>query len=421
MGLLSDGNVHSHINHLKALIERAKIEKFEKVRIHILLDGRDVPPTSALIYVDALEAFLDNLKSDDFDAAIASGGGRMVMTMDRYEADWGMVERGWKIQVMGDGPQYTTATDAINKLRQDHPGIIDQNLPGFVIASDGEAIGKILDGDAVIFFNFRGDRAIEISRAFTEENLATFDRRVFPKVTFAGMMQYDGDLKIPPRYLVEPPPIDKTMGEYLAANGVTQYAVSETQKFGHVTYFWNGNRSGKFDLATEVYEEIPSDKLPFDQQPQMKCREITDALISAIESGQYKYLRANFANGDMIGHTGNYEAAIRAMEAIDQQLSRLVPIVLARHGVLMITADHGNAEEMYQLDKNGQVMKSADGKFVAKTSHTLNPVPLILISENKDLKLNVKMPAAGLSNVAATVMNLLGYEAPEGYDGSLIE
>lgn len=423
IGLLSDGNVHSHINHLKALIRRAKDEQIARVRIHILLDGRDVPQTSALQYVDDLEGFLSELAEESFDVAIASGGGRMYMTMDRYEADWQMVERGWKIQVMGEGRQFGSARDAIEKLRQENEGVIDQNLPGFVIAQNGQPVGKIVDGDAVIFFNFRGDRAIEVSRAFTEESLSKFNREIFPKVTFAGMMQYDGDLKIPSRYLVEPPPIDRTMGEYLAANGISQYAVSETQKFGHVTYFWNGNRSGKFNEALETYEEIASDIVPFDQKPEMKCKEITDALIKAIQSGKYTYLRANFANGDMVGHTGKYEAAIKAMEEIDRQLARLVPVVLSAHGVLMITADHGNADEMYQIDKNGEVMKDASGNYLPKTSHTLNPVPFILISENpgQNYRLKTDFAEARLSNIAATVMNLLGLEKPEDYDPSLIE
>lgn len=423
MGLLSDGNVHSHIHHLMALIKQAKTEGISKVRIHILLDGRDVPQTSALQYVDELEKFLQEIRASDFDAMIASGGGRMFMTMDRYEADWQMVERGWKIQVAGEGKQFNSAKEAIEALRLETPGIIDQNLPGFVIAIDGQPVGKIVDGDGVIFFNFRGDRAIEVSRAFTEENLTTFNRGTLPKVTFAGMMQYDGDLKIPARYLVEPPPIDRTMGEYLAANGFAQYAVSETQKFGHVTYFWNGNRSGKFNQTLETYEEIPSDNVPFDQKPEMKCREITDALIAALESGKYAYLRANFANGDMVGHTGKYEAALKAMEEIDAQLTRLVPAVLAAKGVLMITADHGNADEMYQIDKNGQVMKDADGKYLPKTSHTLNPVPFILVSGNptENFKLKTNLTDARLSDIAATVINLLGFEKPDDYDPSLIE
>ena len=234
IGLFSDGNVHSHIDHLKAMLVRAKMEGVRRVRIHILLDGRDVGETSALDYVDPFEAFLSSLRSPDFDAAIASGGGRMNITMDRYEADWTMVQRGWAIHVRGEGRQFASAREAIETYRSEAQ-VIDQDLPGFVIARDGKAAGPIVDGDAVVFFNFRGDRAIEISRAFTEEKLTPFDRGPLPKVTYAGMMQYDGDTKMPARFLVEPPAIDRTLGEYLAMNGITQYAISETQKYGHVT------------------------------------------------------------------------------------------------------------------------------------------------------------------------------------------
>ncbi len=422
LGLFSDGNVHSHIDHLKAMLEQAKKEGVSRVRLHILLDGRDVGETSALEYVDPFEAYLDELRSAEFDAAIASGGGRMTITMDRYEAHWAMVERGWDIHVRGEGRQFASAHEAIETYRNES-NVIDQDLPGFVIAKDGQALGPIVDGDAVVFFNFRGDRAIEISRAFTEENFTAFHRGPLPKVTYAGMMQYDGDTKMPARFLVEPPAIDRTMGEYLAKNGIPQYAISETQKYGHVTYFWNGNRSGKFDDALETYVEIPSDVVPFEQRPWMKCAEITDALIDAIRSGTYRYLRVNYANGDMVGHTGNFEAAVTAMQGLDLQLARLIPVILEMSGTVIVTADHGNADEMYELDKKGNVTRNAEGRTKAKTSHTLNPVPFVLISGEADpaYKLRQDLAAAGLSNIAATVLNLLGYEAPADYDPSLIE
>jgi len=422
IGLFSDGNVHSHIDHLKAMLERAKQEGVGKVRLHILLDGRDVGETSALDYVDPFETYLSALRSADFDVAIASGGGRMSITMDRYEADWSMVKRGWDIHVRGEGRQFASAHEAVQTYR-DELNVIDQDLPGFVIAQEGRPLGPIVDGDAVVFFNFRGDRAIEISRAFTEQEFSAFERGPLPNVTYAGMMQYDGDTKLPPRFLVEPPAIDRTLGEYLAKNGVSQYAISETQKYGHVTYFWNGNRTGKFDDALETYVEIPSDVVPFEQRPWMKCAEITDALIAAVRSGNYRYLRVNYANGDMVGHTGNFEAAVTAMQSLDIQLARLIPAILQAQGTAIITADHGNADEMYELDKKGNVIRNGDGRTKAKTSHTLNPVPFVLISaaENPGYKLREDLPAAGLSNLAATVLNLLGYEAPADYDPSLIE
>lgn len=418
IGLFSDGNVHSHIDHLKAMIVRAKEEGVKRVRIHALLDGRDVGETSALDYIDPFESFLKGLNADGFDAAIASGGGRMNITMDRYEADWQMVARGWAIHVRGEGRRFASAHQAIETYRAEKP-VIDQDLPGFVIEREGAPVGPVVDGDAVVFFNFRGDRAIEISKSFTEERMDKFDRGPLPKVTYAGMMQYDGDLKLPKRFLVEPPAIDRTLGEYLAKAGVTQFAISETQKYGHVTYFWNGNRSGKFDASTETYQEIPSDVVPFEQRPWMKCAEITDALIKATESGKYRYLRANYANGDMVGHTGNFEAAVTAMQALDLQLARLIPVILSAGGTVMVTADHGNADEMYELDKKGNVKRDKNGGTKAKTSHTLNPVPFILISSNPKCQLR-KDGKPGLSNIAATVLNLLGFEAPAEYDASMI-
>ena len=417
LGLFSDGNVHSHIDHLKAMISQAKKEGAKTVRVHALIDGRDVGETSALEYVEPFEAFLADLNDATFDAAIASGGGRMSITMDRYEADWSMVERGWKCHVMAEGRSFASAKEAIETFRAEKPGIIDQDLPAFVIAKGGKPLGPIVDGDAVVYFNFRGDRAIEISRAFTEADFKVFDRVRFPKVTYAGMMQYDGDLKIPPRFLVVPPAIDRTFGEYLAKNGVAQYAISETQKYGHVTYFWNGNKSGKFDDKLETYAEIPSDVVPFEQRPWMKCAEITDALIEAIESGKYGYLRVNYPNGDMVGHTGNFEAVVTAMQGLDLQLARLLPVIAKANGVVMITADHGNADEMYEVDKKGKVKV---GK--AKTSHTLNPVPFILVApEGVAVKFKESfVKAPGLSNIAATTLNLLGFEAPADYDESLL-
>jgi 2,3-bisphosphoglycerate-independent phosphoglycerate mutase len=422
LGLFSDGNVHSHIDHLKAMLTQAKAEGVARARVHILLDGRDVGETSAFDYVDPFEQFLSSLRDAKFDVAIASGGGRMQITMDRYEADWSMVVRGWAIHVHGDGRQFASAHEAIETYRNEAK-VIDQDLPGFVVAKDGKPLGKIVDGDAVVFFNFRGDRAIEISRAFTEKGFDKFDRGTVPKVTYAGMMQYDGDTKMPERFLVVPPAIDRTLGEYLAKNGVSQYAISETQKYGHVTYFWNGNRSGKFDEASETYIEIPSDVVPFEQRPWMKCAEITDTLIEAVKSGKYRYLRVNYPNGDMVGHTGNFEAVITSMQGLDLQLARLLPVIAAAKGTVMITADHGNADEMFELDKKGNVKRNAKGETKAKTSHTLNPVPFILISadENPGYKLKTNIKAPGLSNVAATVLNLLGFEAPADYDESLIE
>ncbi len=421
MGLFSDGNVHSHIDHLKAMIMKAKEEGINRVRVHILLDGRDVGETSALDYVLPFEEFLKSLNGNGFDARIASGGGRMFITMDRYEANWSMVERGWKTHVLGEGRTFASAQEAIETLRKE-TGAIDQDLPAFVIAENGKPVGTIEDNDSVIFYNFRGDRAIEISRAFEEANFTKFDRVRFPKVTYAGMLEYDGDLHIPSRYLVNPPSIKNTMGEYLARTGVSQLAISETQKFGHVTYFWNGNNSGKFDEVLETYIEIPSDIIPFEQRPWMKAAEITDKMIEMLETGKFKFARLNFANGDMVGHTGSFQAAKIAVETVDLCLGRLMPVIDKLGGMMIITADHGNADEMYELDKKtGKAKADENGKFKAKTSHTLNKVPFILYDNVNGGKYKLKQGSYGLANIAATVVNLLGYEAPEIWEKSMIE
>ncbi len=424
IGLFSDGNVHSHIDHLKAMIVRAKEEGIKTVRIHTLIDGRDVGETSALDYILPFEDFLAGLNCADFDAKIASGGGRMKITMDRYEADWSMVERGWQTHVLGEGRKFPSAEAAVNAYREEYK-VIDQDLPPFVVAENGTPVGTIEDGDSVIFYNFRGDRSIEISKTFDapEGAFDKFDRVRVPKVVYAGMLEYDGDLHIPSKYLVSPPEITNTMSEYLTLTGVSQLAISETQKYGHVTYFWNGNRSGKFSEELETYIEIPSDVVPFEQRPWMKCAEITDKLIECIESGKYQYLRVNFPNGDMVGHTGSLLATRCSMEALDLQLARILAVLDKVGGVALITADHGNADEMYEMDKSGNPKVDKNGKYKAKTSHTLNRVPCIIYDNVNNGAYTVKADEGkfGLSNVAATMVNLLGYEAPDMWDESIIE
>lgn len=380
IGLLSDGNVHSHQDHLHALIDRAAQEGVKKAFIHPLLDGRDVPATSALEYIDQLEEHMARYNG----AAgriyrIASGGGRMVTTMDRYKADWRVVERGWNAHVHGAGRGFPSAREAIETYRAEEEGIIDQFLPPFVVVENAEPVGPIRDGDSVIFFNFRGDRAIEISKAFEQDEFPYFDRGRRPDTAYAGMMEYDGDKHIPKRYLVTPPEIDRTMGEYLARNGIPQFACSETQKYGHVTYFWNGNRTGKFDAALEEYLEIRSDIIPFQERPWMKAAEITDATIERLKKGSFRFGRINYPNGDMVGHTGDRRAAILAIETVDLSLGRLLETVRQVRGLALVTADHGNSDEMYERDESGKfLVNSQTGRFKPRTSHSLNPVSFIL-------------------------------------------
>lgn len=410
IGLLSDGNVHSNVSHLFAMLKQAKSEGVKKARVHILLDGRDVPATSALVYVSQLEEVLASLNDADFDGRIASGGGRMKVTMDRYKADWAMVERGWNTHVKGEGRQFASATEAIEAFRAEAEGIIDQDLPAFVIAENGEPVGKIVDSDAVILFNFRGDRAIEISMAFDNEEFTEFDRGARPDVIYAGMLQYDGDLDLPKNYLVNPPEIKDTLSELLVANGLNQYAVSETQKYGHVTYFWNGNRSGKTSEELETFEEIPSDNVSFDERPWMKSAEVTDCMIAALRSGKYDFLRCNYPNGDMVGHTGSLEASIVAVEAVDLGLARLIKVVDEVGAILLVTADHGNADEMLEKNKKGVLQ--------VRTAHSLNPVPFIIYDPQQERV--IKEGEYGLSNVAPTVAKLFGLTVPESWQPSII-
>jgi len=420
LGLFSDGNVHSNINHLKAMLKEAKAEGIARARIHILLDGRDVPATSALEYVDPFEEFLSGL---DPDYKIASGGGRMVITMDRYNANWDMVRKGWETHVLGKGPFYKNAREAIVDLRKKNPDILDQDLPPFVIAEDGKAVGTVEDGDSFIFFNFRGDRSQEITLAFDEGGeFDKFDRVRVPDVLYAGMMEYDADLHIPKKFLVSPPQIDRTMGEYLCACGEKQLAISETQKFGHVTYFFNGNKSGKFNAGLEDYIEIPSDIVPFEERPWMKSAEITDKVVEAVESGEYGMIRLNYPNGDMVGHTGVYQAVLVAMGALDIAVKRVREAVKKTGGVLVISADHGNSDDMYEHDKKGNIKHDENGNICAKTSHSLNPVPCIIYdpSGKGEYKKELKS-GLGISSLAATCIELLGYEAPEFYDSSVLD
>ena len=408
MGLLSDGNVHSNISHLIALLKAARAAGVKKAYCHILLDGRDVPATSALEYVEQLETVLAELGGEGFDYAIASGGGRMVVTMDRYEANWGMVEAGWRTHVQGIGRQFASAKEAIETYRAE-TGCIDQDLPAFVVARNGQPVAKIANGDSVVLFNFRGDRAQEISLAFDRKDFDKFDRGDYTGVKFAGMLQYDGDLNIPENYLVQPPVIQNTLTEVLCEAGIREFACSETQKYGHVTYFWNGNRSGKVSEALEDYLEIPSDVIPFEQAPAMKSKEITEAMLTAMRSGKYQFLRCNYPNGDMVGHTGVMDAVVYAMECVDAGVKAIVEEAQKLGYTVLITADHGNADQMTETKK---------GKTSVRTAHSLNPVPFIICDKDNDWK--VLEGEYGLANVAPTVVKMMGLTAPACWEASIV-
>ncbi|KAL7722893.1 phosphoglycerate mutase [Entamoeba marina] len=382
----------------------------KKIRVHPLLDGRDVAPDSGLMYIDKLETKLAQLQANGIDAKIASGGGRMHMTMDRYESDWTMVERGWLAHVRGIVPEgditpdykgyFTTAKEAVECARKVFPTKLDQFNPAFVIVDkEGKPLGKMEDGDAVINFNFRGDRAIEISKAFTQGSEFTFfDRVEIPKIRYAGLLEYDSDNHVPPQYLCAPPDIKNVSSEYLVNSGVKSYAIAETHKFGHMTYFWNGNKTGYFNSDMELYEQITS--LPNEQtesHPEMKAVEVCDKLVEQLKTKQFKYLRVNFANPDMVGHTGNITSGIKACEVCDEC-------------IMLVTADHGNVETM--LDSAGKAM----------TSHTCNPVNFFIRDfDYKGEYALSEIEHPGLANVTATFINLLGFEQPEQYKPSLIK
>jgi len=423
LGLISDGNVHSHVDHLRALVDQAAVQGVPRLRVHGLTDGRDVAQRSALTWFVPLQEHMAQLSQDGRDYAFATGGGRMAITMDRYEADWSMVARGWRCHVHAEGRRFPAATTAIDTLYAEDPAVDDQYLPPFVV---GDYAG-MHDGDAVILFNFRGDRAIEISRAFTEAGLQSFDRRgsegrPAPTVGFAGMMEYDGDLHIPPAYLVSPPQIDDTVGENLSRAGKHAYAVSETQKFGHVTYFFNGNRSDA--PKGEDRHEEPSLNVPFDQAPAMSAQAVADAADAAIRSGRYDHVRINLANGDMVGHTGVLDAAVQAVELVDHCVGTLARATAEVGGVLLLTADHGNADEMFRVDhKKGAYQRDAQGHRLPSSSHSLNPVPVILADATGTWRLRATTPGqllGGLAQIGATVLELCEVPVPASYLPSLL-
>lgn len=428
IGLLSNGGVHSRYNQLVLLMQGAFERGAKKMRLHVLTDGRDVPEGSSVEFVGQLEKDLEVLRSKGCDAQIASGGGRMYVTMDRYEADWNIVERGWKAHVLGEAPDmFPSALEAITELKgRGGTASTDQYLPPFVITdAEGKPKGAVQDGDAVVLFNYRSDRMIEISKAFEYPDFSKFDRKRMPKdLKFVGMLQYDGDLKLPARYLVPPPNISKTSGEYIVKNGMSIFACSETQKFGHITFFWNGNRSGYFDEKKETYVEIPSDNCPFNEKPDMKAREITEAGIAAVKSGKYDLVRINYANPDMVGHTGDLAATVQSCETVDKCLAEMLEAIESVGGIYLVTADHGNADDMAQRNKKtGAPLTGPDGSVLALTSHTLAPVMVSVggVGLMESVKMRKDLPDAGIANVTATFMNLMGYEAPEDYEETLIE
>lgn len=406
-GIFSDGKVHSSIEHLKRLMDRAYTEGIKHIRVHLVLDGRDVPPQSAEVYIKELDDFISSLEKrsltpESLDYKIASGGGRMVFVADRYESGWDIVRRGWNAIFWGEAEnRFLSASEAVRAFREKDPALQDQYIPPFVII-DGEnrPVGPVKDGDSFIYIDFRADRAIEIAEAFTYNDFPYFDRGTEnnsrPDVYFVGMTEYNSDTHVPEHRLVEPIEIKDTLNTFLGSKGLTQLAISETVKFGHITYYFNGNSYEK--APGEEHIEIPSDTQPFDTRPWMKSAEITDKVIEKADN--FNFIRLNFPGGDMVGHFAELEPTIVALEAIDIELARIAKIVDDLGGVLVITGDHGNAEEL--MDENG----------VPKTSHSTGPVPFIIYdnTENRDKYHLAHVENAGLSNIAATLALLLGQD-----------
>ncbi|MBA0647397.1 hypothetical protein Goklo_015284 [Gossypium klotzschianum] len=423
IGLLSDGGVHSRLDQLQLLLKGASEHGAKRIRVHVLTDGRDVLDGSSVGFVETLENDLAKLREKGVDARIASGGGRMYVTMDRYENDWDVVKRGWDAQVLGEAPhKFKNAVEAVKKLRENAN---DQYLPPFVIVDDNnKAVGPIVDGDAVVTINFRADRMVMLAKALEYQDFNKFDRVRFPKIRYAGMLQYDGELKLPSRFLVSPPEIDRTSGEYLVHNGVRTFACSETVKFGHVTFFWNGNRSGYFNPQMEEYVEIPSDVgITFNVQPKMKALEIGEKARDAILSGKFDQVRVNIPNGDMVGHTGDIEATVVACKAADEAVKMILDAIEQVGGIYIVTADHGNAEDMVKRNKSGEPLLDKNGDLQILTSHTCQPVPIAIGGPGlaPGVRFRSDVPNGGLANVAATVMNLHGFVAPNDYETTLIE
>ncbi len=425
MGLLSDGNIHSHTEHFEALIRYAAKQGVKRLRLHALLDGRDVGIQSAQNYILPMEKIFSEMNGNGFDYAFASGGGRERIVMDR-DHDWTKVGEGWDIMVHGRSERrFHSMMEAIEHFRAETPGIVDQDIPGFVLVDEADRpLGTIEDGDAVVMVNFRGDRAIEITEAFCLEDFSGFDRGGVngkgPDVVYAGMMVYDEDRNLPELQLMGPTKVANPFGRRLLRMGVKQFRLTETQKYPHVTFFFNGGYREPLDASMEDYILIPSDKgITFSDKPQMKAMEIADKAVELIASGGYGFGLINFANADMVGHCGKMEAAVKAIETVDAALGRICDALQKAGGAALITADHGNAEEMtVQAGKGSE----------ASTKHSINPVPCILFDPAYDGSYHLRQPSdsdtvestPGLSHLAATLLEMMGKAPPADISPSLI-
>ena len=397
-GLLSDGGVHSHIEHLFALIDIAKASGLEKVYVHCFTDGRDVAVDSGIGFVRALEVKMRE-----------TGCGKIATVMGRYYAmdrnsNYDRTEKAYSALVYGEGLQFDSAEEAVASSYAN--GVTDEFIVPSVILEGGKPVGTIGKNDSIIFYNFRPDRARQITRAFIDRDFTQFERRYgwFP-LYYACMTQYSADFNDRVHILFPPEKLDGTMGEYLASCGKTQLRIAETEKYAHVTFFFNGGVERVFEGEDRIL--IPSPDVPtYDLKPEMSAYEVTEKAIECVDSGKYDFMVLNFANPDMVGHTGVLEAAVKAVGAVDKCVGKLVPRILANGGSCLITADHGNCEKMF------------DDKGEPFTPHTTNPVPLIYVSAEADGK---KLAEGGkLCDLAPTLLHMMGLPVPAEMSGKCL-
>ncbi|GFO67240.1 2,3-bisphosphoglycerate-independent phosphoglycerate mutase [Geomonas limicola] len=393
-GLLSDGGVHSHETHLYALIEMAKRQGIKEVLVHCLMDGRDTPPQSGGEYIDRLEEKIAEI-----------GLGRIATVIGRYYAmdrdnRWERVEQAYRAIVMGEGKPYPSAATAMRESYR--AGVSDEFVVPSVIVPEGAHTGKAQDGDGFIFFNFRSDRAREITRSLTERSFGGFERAALPKFSsYVCMTSYDETFDLPVAF--GPEELTNIFPEVIAKAGLTQLRIAETEKYAHVTFFFNGGREAPFAGEDRALIPSPKEVATYDQKPEMSAYLVTEELLKRLDEDKYDVIILNFANADMVGHTGVMAAAVRAVEAVDQCVGKLVDRVLELGGATIITADHGNAEMMVDDTTGGP-----------HTAHTCDMAPLVLVDESRK---SVKLRKGVLADLAPTMLEMLGIPQPPEMTG----
>ncbi|MFH1653050.1 MAG: 2,3-bisphosphoglycerate-independent phosphoglycerate mutase [Pseudomonadota bacterium] len=394
MGLCSDIGVHAHIGHLKALLKLAHDHGIDKILVHAFTDGRDSPPDSGFKYIERVQEMVD-----------ATDGARIATVMGRYYAmdrdtRWDRTEKAYRAIVSGEGLKFESAIDAVKDSYKRE--ITDEFIEPSVMVEDGMPVSNVKDGDAVIFFNFRPDRARQLTKALALDDFDFFDRGEYHKLLeFICMTKYDP--KLPLKTAFGEKILHNIFGEVLSSHNLKQLRIAETEKYAHVTFFFNGGEDKVFPGEERALIPSPREVATYDLKPEMSAFEVTEEFLKRIDSGKYDVIVANFANGDMVGHTGFLEAAKKAVHTVDECLSKIVPEVLKMGGALLITADHGNSEEMF--DKKGSAM----------TAHSINPVPLIYVAsgDRRELK-----DGGGLADIAPTMLGLLGIEKPAEMTGN---